>query len=135
MAFATHPRLLPSLWKEVIYASTPFVACSKVNFTFTSFYDFFSAVSNLSFFLLFSYFISCQDHFNPISVFLFFLSFTSSSFKKNCLRLLSHNLFSTSVLICSDHRFIQSHQISQVSARILGAKACTEDTQSWRQSS
>jgi hypothetical protein len=135
VAFTTHPRLLPSLWKELIYASTPFVACSKVNFSFTSFYDFFSAVSNLSFFpsIFLLYFLSrsSQSYF----CLSFFLSFTSSSFKKNCLRLLSHNLFSRSVLICSDYRFIQSHEFSQVSARILGAKACTEDTQSWRQSS
>ena len=137
MAFTTHPHLAPRIRKEVIYASTPFVACSNVNFTLTSFYDFFfSRIHFIIFFLLFSYFISCQDHLKPIIFFLFCFFLLRNFHLKNCLRLLPHNLFSTSVLICSDHRFIQFQQLSQVPASILGAKTCTEEeTQSWRQSS
>jgi len=59
VALTPKPHLAPRLRKEMIYPSTPFfVACSKVNFTFTAFYYsvFFSAVSNLS--SLFFYFLT-----------------------------------------------------------------------------
>jgi hypothetical protein len=100
------PHLTPRLRKEKIYACTPFVASSKVNFTFTSLY--FLHHLSPSIFLL---------HF-LLRSFPSYLFFTSFSLKKH-VPLLSHNLFSISVLICSEHYFIQSHQFSQVSGQYI----------------
>jgi hypothetical protein len=66
--------------------------CFRVNFTFISFYySGFLLYPIYHFVLLYSYFISCQVHFHPISVFLtyllsFFLSFLFCHFhfKKMC---------------------------------------------------
>ena len=117
VAFTTHPHLAQRSRKEMIYASTPFVNCSNGNFYLIllfwlpAVYNFLS----LSFYFLILFrvkFISIffLSFFLSLSLFLssfLFLSFLHVRFIKKCVRLLSHNLFSTSVLIYSEHCVIQ----------------------------
>ena len=111
------PHLAPRLRKEMICASTSFVACCKVNFTFTSFYySFFLVISillSLSFYFLTLFLVKIISFLLPSSFLLRPFHF------KTCVRLSSHNLFSISVLICSAQLFIQSHQLSQVPGQYI----------------
>ena len=126
------PHLAPRLRKEMIYASTIFVACSKVNFTFTSFYySFFSCCIHFIILDLFSFSISCQVHLLSIS---FFFRFRPSHFKKCAV---SYHIICFLYLFLSVLNMILSNHTNCLKCltSILRTKACTEqDTQSWRQS-